>query len=294
MEEESQFEIIIDFEKGGNPNRVFKSMTEIIDSFQTLDSTLSEVVGLKVENSLILEGIEKGSLKTIIRNLLQDLPDEDLRGANFKRIIGYYLVRTKYAVLRWSEETPKLVSPDQVSALERELIGIAEELEINQIPAYRPPDRVKLLTNISSIQKATNYLSENDSVYFVCKEGTSKVSGGIEISDKIVEDVLTKEVLVGRSTAILKVKKPDYLGTSKWALKLEGHAVDISITDQDWLQKFQNKEVSVQPGDSIRGTLVRFVSYGHNSDVIGIRYELDSVDEVIEAQGFGQSNFETF
>lgn len=294
MDEENRFEIIIDFEKGGNPNRVFKSMADLIDSFQALDSTLSEVVGIKVENSLILEDIEKGSLKTIIRNVLQDLPDEDLRDAKFKRIMGFYLVRAKYAALRWSEETPKLTSPDQVAVLEGELVEIAEDLEINQIPAYRAPDRVKLLTNISSIQKATSYLSENDSAYFVCEEGKSKVSDGIEITDKIVEEVLTSEILEDRSTAILKVKKPDYLGTSKWALKLQGHAVDISITDQEWLQKFQNKEVSVQPGDSIRGTLVQYVSYGHNSDVIGVRYELESVDEVIEAQGFGQSNFETF
>ncbi|MEZ0149224.1 MAG: hypothetical protein AB9Q19_07870 [Candidatus Reddybacter sp.] len=218
-DDNNKFEIVIDFGKGGNPNRVFRSMADLIDTFQDLDTTLAEVVGSQVSNTLILEDIEKGSLKTIIRNIIHDAPDEDLRDAKFKRILGFYLVKAKYAVLHWCEDTPKLISPDQVSALEGELVRIAEETNINQIPAYRAPDRVKLLTNISSIQKSTRYLNEDDTVRYNCKSGSSKVTDAIEISDSIVEDILTREVLDDRSEAILKVKKADYLGTSKWAFK---------------------------------------------------------------------------
>jgi len=293
-EDNNQFEIVIDFSKGGNPNRVFRSMADLLDSLQDLDSTLSEVVGVKVENTLVLEDIEKGSLKTIIRNIIEDIPDEDLRDAKFKRILGYYLVKAKYAVLKWCEEIPKLTSPEQVDVLEGELVRIAEETNINQIPAYRAPDRVKLLTNISSVQKSTRHLIEEDSVHYNCAQGSSRVTDAIEISDAIVEQVLTREVLDDRSEAILKVKKPDYLGTSKWAFKFQGHAVDVSITDQEWLEKFQNKLVSVQPGDSIRGTIVQYTSYGHDNDVLAVRYELEHVKEVIEAKSFVQSGFEKF
>ena len=295
METDSnQFEIVIDFEAGGSPNRVFRSMADLLESFQELDSTLSEIVGLSVTNTLVLEDIEKGSLKTVIRNIIQELPDEDLRDANFKRILGFYLVKAKYAVLKWCQDVPKLTSPDQVTVLEGELIRIAEESNINQIPAYTLPNRVKLLTNISSVQKSTRYLCENDNVFFNCSEGTSKVNDAIEISDVLVEEVLTREVLVDRSVAILKVKKPDYLGTSKWIFKFQGHAIDVSITHQEWLDEFQHKQVSVQPGDSIRGILIQYISYGHDNEVLGIRYELERVDEVIEAQIFSQFGFDKF
>ena len=290
----NQFEIIIDFNKGGNPNRVFRSMADLIDSFQDLDSTLAEVIGVKVDNSLVLEDIEKGSLKTIIKNLISDLPDEDLRDAKFRRILGFYLVKAKHAVLNWCQETPKLTSPDQVDALEEDLVRIAEESNINRIPAYRPPDRVKLLTNISSIQKSTRYLTEEDIVHYNCEEGSSRVTDAIEISDAIIEEVLTREILDDRSEAILKVKKPDYLGTSKWIFKFQGHAIDVSITHQEWLDKFQHKLVSVQPGDSIRGILIQYISYGHNNEVLGIRYELENIKEIIEAKGLSQSQFEKF
>ena len=178
--------------------------------------------------------------------------------------------------------------------LEGELVRIAEETNMNRLPAYRAPDRVKLLTNISSIQKSTRYLGEGDSVHYNCTDGSSKVTDAIEISDSIVEDVLTMEIIDDRSEAILKVKKADYLGTSKWVFKFEGHAIDVSITDLYWLDRFQNKLVSVQPGDSIRGILVRYFSYGHDNEVFSVRYELEHVKEVIEAQLFKQSGFEKF
>ena len=294
MEDNNQFEIVIDFSKGGNPNRVFRSMADLIDSFQELDSTLSEVVGIKVENTLVLEDIEKGSLKTIIRNFIEDVPDEDLREAKFKKILGFYLVKAKYAVLNWCQEIPKLTSLDQVDALEREIVRIAEKMNINNIPAYRAPDRVKLLTNISSVQKSTRYLIAEDAVHYNCAEGSSKVTDAIEISDAIVEAVLTREILADRSEAILKVKKPDYLGTSKWIFKFQGHAIDVSITHQDWLDEFQHKLVSVQPGDSIRGTLVQYISYGYDNEVLGVRYELEDVIRVIDVKGIVQSGFEKF
>ena len=293
-DDNNKFEIVIDFAKGGNPNRVFRSMADLIDTFQVLDVTLAEVVGSRVSNTLILEDIEKGSLKTIIRNIIHDVPDEDLRDAKFKRILGFYLVKAKYAVLQWCKDTPKLISPDQVLALEGELVRIAAETNINLIPAYLAPNRVKLLTNISSIQKSTRYLNDDDTVRYNCESGSCKVTDAIEISDSIVEDILTREVLDDRSEAILKVKKADYLGTSKWVFKFQGHAIDVSITHIQWLGRFQNKMVNVQPGDSIRGTLVRHTAYGHGNEVLSVRYELEYVKEVIEARIFNQSNFEQF
>ncbi len=292
--EQDIFEITINFETGGDPNRIYKTMVNLIESFRGLDGTLTEMIGIVITDSLSLENIEKGSLKTIIRNLIEDLPDEDLRNTNVKRIIGHYLVKSKNAVLKWCQETPKLDSPEQVEVLEGELLKIAEDSEINQIPAYSPPNRVKLLTNITAIQNSTKSLGEHDSVYYSSSEGISRVSNGIEISEAIVKEVLTREEVEQRNTAILKVKKPDYLGKSKWLMKYQGHNVDVAITDTTWLDKFQNKEVPLLPGDSVRGTLLQTISYGYDLEVLSIHYELEEITEVIEAPKLIQTNFETF
>lgn len=292
--ERDVFEIIVNFEVGGDPNRIYKTMVNLIESFRSLDGTLAEMVGIEIVDSLSLESIQNGSLKTIIRNIIEDLPDEDLRDFNVNRIIGFYLVKCKYAVLKWCQETPKLESPEQVKILEGELLKIAEESNINKIPAYTLPDRMKLLTNITSIQNSTKSLGDNDSVYFSSCEGNSLVSNGIEISESIVSEVLTSEIVEQRNRAILKVKKPDYLGKSKWLMKYQGHNIDVTISDLEWLDKFQNKEVPLLPGDSLKGQLLQIISYGHDLEVISIQYYLEIIDQIIEAPKLIQSKFEEF
>jgi len=70
--EQDVFEITIDFEVGGDPNRIYKTMVSLLDSFRGLDGTLTEMLGIEITDSLSLEGIENGSLKTIIRNLIEE------------------------------------------------------------------------------------------------------------------------------------------------------------------------------------------------------------------------------
>lgn len=288
------FEIILDFQTGGDPNRIYKTMVNLIEAFRSLDGTLAEMIGIEVTDSLALESIQEGSLKTIIRNLLEDVPDGDLRDANIKRLIGHYLIKCKYAVLKWCQETPKLESPEQVKVLEGELLKIAEESNINTIPAYVSPDTMKLLTDITSIQNSTKFLNSNDSLYFSSLEGGSKISNGIEISETIVNEVLTREVVEQRNRVILKVKKPDYLGKSKWLMKYQGHNIDVTISDLDWLDKFQHKEIALLPGDSVRGQLLEIISYGYDMEVISVHYYLESIEQIIESPKLIQSKFDQF
>ncbi len=51
---------------------------------------------------------------------------------------------------------------------------------------------------------------------------------------------------------ILAVKKPDYLGTSKWDLRHGKRTIQAKIEDEDWLRRFQNRQEDVRPGDALR------------------------------------------
>lgn len=48
------------------------------------------------------------------------------------------------------------------------------------------------------------------------------------------------------------IKKPDYLGRSKWVFKYNGHSIEAKFEGEKWLQKFQNNEETLNPGDSLR------------------------------------------
>ncbi len=267
-------------------------MSDLIDTLQSIDQTLCEVIGLKVKHSLQLEGVQQDCFKSIIRNTISELPDEDLREIGNKQVIGCFLVEAKFALLQWCVKTRSLSSDKEISVLEKQLVKIAEKSNVNKIPAYQTPNRGKLLKNINVLRKATRHLIGEDTASFVCALGDVSVHGGIEISDIMVKEVLVKQTIQKRNQALLQVKRPDYLGHAKWLLKHLGNSIDVVVLDDAWLEKFQNKEVTLQPGDSLRGTLLQHIAFGHDMEIVSIRYELEAIDEVVEAPKAVQSGFD--
>ena len=99
MDKESakaDFCIEIDYRKESeNPSRVFRSMYELIDSFQEIDKNLVTAIDVHIEPILLLEDIETGSIKVWLRNLLKAIPDDSAYNLDWKPIVGQYLVRAK-------------------------------------------------------------------------------------------------------------------------------------------------------------------------------------------------------
>jgi hypothetical protein len=67
---------------------------------------------------------------------------------------------------------------------------------------------------------------------------------------------------------ILAVKKPDYLGDSKWELRHGKRAISAKIEDVLWLKQFQGRQVDVRPGDAIRCVVRIEHLYGHDNELL--------------------------
>ena len=80
---------------------------------------------------------------------------------------------------------------------------------------------------------------------------------------------------------LLLEKKPDYLGVSMWEFRNYEHPIDAKILDLEWLRRFQNREVDVRPGDSLRAFVKTEVKYGFQSEVVAVHHSVLEVREVI-------------
>lgn len=288
-----EFEIIIDFIPGeGDANRVFRTMSGLIDAFQSLDEHLLSTLDISLEAKLVLDSVEAGSIKAKFRDLIAGIPDEVLRDGNLKKIIGHFLLKSKYAVLHWLEDKSEIGSRDDVRVLEGELQRIAEETQINRLPAYSAPRPEALLSDIQSMQKSLGHLREGDSARYNYGNESVSFNRELGISSEVVRDVLTKEIISNSGTRIVKVKKPDYLGQSMWALQSEGHAIDAKILDGDWLDEFQDRSIDVKPGDSLRVLLLEQISYGYEGEVVHRYYEIEKVYEVIKPSTAAQTKID--
>jgi len=82
-----------------NPERIFESIAKLIKSFQEIDCHLINCVDTNIEPILVLEDIEKGSIKVWIAQILKELPDHALADGDWKKVLGKFLVQGKHSFL---------------------------------------------------------------------------------------------------------------------------------------------------------------------------------------------------
>lgn len=278
------FEIYIDFTKSeGDPTRVFKTMTGLIESVQSIDKHLAQTLNVSVKTNLVLENIQTGSIKASFRSLIEDIPDEALKKGDIKPIIGHFLHRSKHKILEWTADRNSIETRHEVQELQNDILQLAEKTDITHVPAYIPLNEEVLLTDINSMQDSLKHLDKTDSAKLISDKVESTFNKELTVSDVVIKDMITREVITTDSIRILKVKKVDFLGNSKWSFKHEGHSIDAKIIDNEWLKNYQNRVVDLHPGDSIKAVLVEETSYGYNNDVVHVDYTISEIKEILPA-----------
>jgi len=281
LKEKNDFSIIIDFDKNSpNPSRIFKSMASLIETFEQFDNDLVKHINNKIETVLILEDVEKGSLKTILANALRKVPDDAIKDLDYKKIIGHYLLKAKYIVLNVLEGKTLLTDATEIDLIEMELEKAANETEINLIPTYVPINKKTIIKNIDNINTSLDILSEKDKVSYQSEFGNASFNLELEIDVESMEDMITEEEIVSNSKMILKVKKPDYLGDSKWSFKHGTGTISARIIDLEWLKEFQNRKIDVRPQDSLVCMVKITVKYDYNYEVLSTSYEITKVIKI--------------
>lgn len=277
-----EIEIRVAFERGvGDPTRIFRTMTGLIESAQALDSHLALSIGASVRTSLVLQDVEASSLKAKLRTVVEALPDEALKAGEVKKVIGHFLVAAKHKILDWCGERTEINNIDEVKQLQFDVHALAEASDVKLLPAYAPLEISTLLADITAVHQALSYLAANDEATLSSTAGQSTYNPSFEVSQAIVQELVTRERIASKGERIVKVKKPDYLGTSKWEFKYAGRAIEAKILAKDWLQRFQTNQVPLNPGDSLRVVLNEEVSYGYDSEIVQVDYEVVEVLDVL-------------
>src|SRR5438067_135461 len=124
---EADFAIQVDFKPDTpDPTRVFRAMTDLIESFQYFDRQLVQSIDVSIQPVLLLEDIEGGSVKTWLRSVVSSADDTALIEGDWKKLVGRYLYRAKYAAIRFLEGKTQISDRKQLKELESELLLLSE------------------------------------------------------------------------------------------------------------------------------------------------------------------------
>jgi hypothetical protein len=276
--DDAEFAIYINFAKNEpNPQRIFQAADMMIQSMQKLDKVLCGLINTNLTTVMLLEDVEQGSLKIWLKSVLEKIPDDGLKNLDWKKAIGYYLVKAKYICIK------KLENKENITELPQELHNLAKETDILNIPAYNYPSLEDLKVINDDISTAKSYLSKHDNISYLLKNGEKaefNLNTYVDFEDLLQSTIA--QTIETKMDMIFAVKKPDYLGDSKWQLRWGKKSISASIDDLTWLSDFQNRRVNVRPGDSIKCETLIHYNYGHDNELIGECYTILKVIEVLE------------
>jgi len=278
----ADFSIIIDFDKGApNPSRIFSAMSMLIQSFEAFDKDLVSHIGNNIDTVMVLEDIEIGSLKTWLAQVIKKIPDSAIEDLDWKKAIGHYLVKGKYILLNNLEGKVTLTDGNkEIEVIEMELIKAANETGVDQLPTYVPTSKKSIISHIDQITKAVEPLTGNDKVSFESSDGNATFNIDFFIDVESMEDLMVAETIVSENTMILKVKRPDYLGDSKWSFKHGSETISAKIMHREWLIDFQRRKIDVRPQDSLVCRVQITVKYDDRFEVLSKSYDIIEVIKI--------------
>jgi len=290
--EQSDFALEIHFKPGeANPQRIFQAADSMIRALQRLDLALCEAIDNKIQPVMVLEEIEVGSLRVWLRNVLTSTEDDALKKLDWKPAVGKYLVRAKYAYIRWSNKD----EPNRtITDLSKELLSIARETDVLQIPVYSPPSVSDLAESAKDIEAAKSHLIPNEDkiTYIVPDEPPVDFDLAINWAPEELTALAVKETVRAENNRLtLIVRRPDYLGTTKWDFRHGKRQISAKIEDLEWLKKFQDREIDVRPGDALRCLVTIELSYGYDNELVSESFTITKVLEVMENRLFQISLF---
>lgn len=278
----ADFGFEIDFQRDSGPaSRVFAATHQFIRACEALDSELVQLIDSSIQTVLVLEDIESGSIKTWLRSVLSAADDDALKKLDWKPLVGAYLVRAKYAVIRWTDKEAK---DQSLAELRGEIQRIAADTDVRHLPAYAPPSIPALINAAKDFQAVKDHLIEGDRAKLLTRDSELEMDLSVRMSLENVEALaIARTIKSPPVEMILPVKRPDYLGDTKWELRHGKRSIGAKIDDRDWLRRFQQREVDVRPGDALRCTVQTEARYGHDNELIDERFTVLQVLDVLFA-----------
>lgn len=284
------YAIEIAFERGtGQPASVFRALSELIEAFQQIDQDLAHSVTVEIEASVVLQEVESGSVRAWLSTVLKSVDDTALKKLDWKEIVGTYLLRAKRRLITFLDKNPTITTRAQVAELEAELLQLARETNVRQIPAYQPIPTRRLLSDLSHVSSSLQILAVKQEALLVFASGSLALNREFSVPEEAIDALMTAETMTSSAEMILRVKKPDYLGQSMWDFRHQNRVILARVADAEWLSRFQHRAVTLRPGDSIRATVETSVHYDQYGEVVAIHFTVTKVHGEILLPNWAQA-----
>lgn len=257
-------------------------MVDLIEALRRFDRDLARSFDATIEPQMFLEDVESGSIKAWIAEVLKSTDDEALKSGEWKKVLGSYLVQAKYLVLGRIEKSASITEPQLLERIQSDLSNETAQNGLGLLVGFTPLSRTQLAAHIADITTSLQPLRSGDTATFESVGRTPvPFNPQLRVDADEIQNLLETRTIENDVEMILKVKKPDFLGSSMWEFHYEARTIQASILDTAWLERFRRDGLGVRPGAALRVTVRVRAAYDDENEALPPKYTILKVDEVI-------------
>lgn len=277
------FSILIDYKQDTEyPARVFKSLSEILDTIQYMDNSLLGLIEPGFESALFLQNVQAGSpLKVDLRHVIRSILEGAIQRFDDAEAKSY-LNEANIKTISYTSDKNTITNIDEVKPLQQQLV-------YPKLAAVQPTAQ-DLLKYIQRLSDSTSYLSEEDEVEYIPADSPDKpirFNKSFRLPQEQVELINLGSIDDSEIEMVLMVKKPDLLGKSKWDFRLdEKTIISCQISDDAFIERLQQEHsIALRSGDSLHVRVKTTIKKDKSNQLIGLpEYEITKVLKVIPLQ----------
>lgn len=268
----------------GSAAHVFDLAADLIRSLQGIDDVLIQSIDAKIETMLVLEDLQKSSVRVFLRTVLAKVDDDALKSLDWKQQVGRYLVKGKYAAIRWLDGEAPNKGEHQMSDLTEEIARLAQESDVRHLPDYPRPNPTRFAQALDRLQETKAKFGENEELTITLGKDQYRV----DLSQTwLPSDFSTatedEKKLSNEQDMYLIIKKPDFLGTAQWQFKHGKTIINATIEHDDWMDRFKSGDFPLRPGDALHVRMRLDYTYNPKGDLIDTKMRIVHVFEVRQA-----------
>lgn len=261
-----------------SPLEAFDELKGVFQALSVLDDIYLASIASGIQCDYSIQSIEYSSIKTWIAQRIREIPDEAIKEFDWKKLVGHFLLKLKYLVLKYLEGNSEIDSKNSIENLANEIE--AEKIRIIKNDKYLV-NQVNLYTLINALEKIVTVLGslrEKEQIEFKSIDGSAILNRKMNINKAKILWELGDTNAEHETTEILKIKKIDLLSNnSTWTFKLGTKTIDAKIVDKKWLDKYHAREFPLLPEDSLKVKLKVIYINRPDGSVLKNVYEITEV-----------------
>lgn len=202
---------------------------------EILQSILKDL-GEDVRTRVRLEEIKTGSIRSVLRDYLENVSPEDIKKSGPKAFLNQFIIEIREKVLEFLSKNDDLNSSN-AQELMASIQASAAKYNVGNLISRDTISIANIRHPLKRISATVSHLSPTQHLITIIKGKTYELKKTFRIPE---EEEFTQFETRANLQIKFQIKQPDYTGQSRWKIYIDNNLAEAKIADIEWLYKFQN------------------------------------------------------